>query len=226
MTTPEFLLWVTEFLKSNKKAALLVLAFVLFFSASAVGFTELIISVLQIAAPPPYSLTIGLLIFCYALAHLILSALGLIHSAGTRAFGAIWASARAAYRIYRAKCANRKEITHRISTKLNELSSEEKQFLALFSPDGTALEALSHTLLPHSIYVAHSSLIKKELIAKLPRPRGSTFESFSLSAEAIPALRTHVFHGETPTSTIELHLGHVAGSGASGGGAHSQTYRL
>ncbi|MDP1680071.1 MAG: hypothetical protein Q8L02_08190 [Candidatus Nitrotoga sp.] len=195
-----------------------MLALFLFFIAATTGFTEMVKYVLRNVELPPYAVAISLLVFCYAIALLILFALTWVLSLSVKAFKLVSALLVRRYQALRSIYDNRQLTKCRISNAVAVLSPQEIAFLELFCADGVALQRMVGELLPHQTYMAHWGLIKSGLVIKSEDAKFPV-ECFGLKAEAIPFLRRLFYGGKRPLTKIELQLDRVASSGSSGGGA-------
>ncbi|MCK9200358.1 MAG: hypothetical protein M0P59_00580 [Gallionella sp.] len=213
----EPLLLIANFLESRRVASAVVLASILFFIATITGYTEMVTYEFRNVELPPYSIAIGLVIFCYASALLILFVLTWMLSLSAKAFKSVSAWLVRRYQALRSLYDNYQLTKCRITKVVSMLSPQEKAFLELFCADGVALQRMANELLPHQTYMAHYELIKNDLVIK--NKADFPAECFALKAEAIPFLRKLFYGGKRPLTQIELRLDRVASSGSSGGGA-------
>lgn len=168
---------------------------------------------------PPYAVAISLLVFCYAIALLIIFVLTWVLSLGVKVFKSVSALLVRRYQVLRSAYDTRQLAKRRIANAVAALSPQETAFLELFCADGVALQRTTCEPLPHQTYVAHWGLIKNGLVIKTEDARCFPLERFALATEAIPSLRRLFYGGMRPLTEIELRLDHVASSGSSGSGA-------
>lgn len=215
---PEFLLAVATFVQTRRQAVVLMLALSIFVAVTYLGVSAAVQDTLQGFELPPWVVAVGILIFCYLLAHLAASSmLWLLATAkvfvitGSSKILSCW------HRLLSVRRSKKLALQH-IEGLVASLSAEELSFMQLFEPSGERLAQMTHTLLPNAVYNAHYSLTRKGLLAKETTAREHT-ELFSLTKEVVTPLRRHLFNGTVPRQAIELSLNRVAGSSSSGSGA-------
>lgn len=217
-----YILHIANFLESRRKASAVVLAMLLFFIAATTGFTEMVKYVFRNVELPPYAVATSLLVFCYAIALLILFALTWVLSLSVKGFKSVSALLVRRYQALRSTYDNHQFVKRRITNAVTALSPQEKAFLELFCEDGVALQRMVGELLPHKTYMASYVLIKHGLVIKNDDAKFPV-ERFALKAESIPFLCRLFYGGKRPLTEIELRLDRVASSGSSGGGARGSS---
>lgn len=209
--TTEFWLHIANSLASKQKASAVVLALLLFFIAASTGFTEMVKDALRNIELPPYAVAIGLLVFCYAIALLIIFSITWVIPRSIGLLNSGFALLARRCHLLRSTYGANRRAKRQIVNAIASLSPQEKAFLELFCSDGIAIQRMACELLPHQTYGAHQGLIRNGLLTKI---KGT--EHFALAADAIPSLRRLFYGGKRPCTEIELPLDRLASSGSSG----------
>ncbi|WP_334120423.1 hypothetical protein, partial [Limnobacter sp.] len=195
MNILQFLLAVANFVQAARhQAIVLMLTLCLFVAATYLGASAAVQDTLQGFELPPWVVAIGILIFCYVLAHLAVSSMCWLLKTAKVFVITGWSKIRSCWRKLLSVRRSKRLALQHIESLVASLSVEELSFMQLFEPSGERLAQMTNTLLPNTVYNAHYSLTQKGLLAKETTAREHT-ELFSLAEEVVTPLRRLLFNG-------------------------------